>query len=117
MTVQKDIKERSNTYLRRRRRTLFNRLKAIEARRLRGSLIERYIRCGKPGCRCAQGRGHGPKYYLSVSYSGRRPQQEYVPQRYQRQVKEFLANYQKAKMIFEEISDINREFLRRRERL
>ncbi len=37
---------------------------------LRGSLIERYKRCGKPGCKCADGAGHGPKYYLSVSYPG-----------------------------------------------
>ena len=47
---------------------------------LRGSLIERYKRCGKPGCKCADGPGHGPKYYLSVSYPGLRPQMDYVPQ-------------------------------------
>jgi hypothetical protein len=47
---------------------------------LRGSLIERYKRCGKPGCKCADGPGHGPKYYLSVSFPGERPQMDYVPQ-------------------------------------
>jgi len=40
--------------------------------KIHGKLIERYKRCGKPGCKCADGPGHGPKYYLSVSYPGSR---------------------------------------------
>jgi len=110
-------KEKSTAYLRRRRTTLLKRLASVDARILRGSLIERYIRCGKPGCKCTKGPGHGPKYYLSVSYPGRRPEQDYVPQKYHKQVEEFLTNYQKAKQILEEISSINRELLRRREQL
>ncbi len=27
---------------------------------LRGSLVERYLRCGKPNCRCARGGGMAP---------------------------------------------------------
>ena len=53
--------------LRRRRQALERQLPPLKAI-LRGSLIERYKRCGKPGCKCADGPGHGPKYYLSVSY-------------------------------------------------
>src|SRR5258708_22375527 len=84
---------------------------------LRGSLIERYKRCGKPGCKCADGPGHGPKYYLSVSYPGQRPQMDYVPQDAYSQTAEFLANYHKSREILETICEINRELLRRREAL
>ena len=84
---------------------------------LRGSLIERYKRCGKPGCKCADGPGHGPKYYLSVSYPGLRPQMDYVPQESYAQTAEFLANYHRAREILEAICEINRELLRRREAL
>ena len=84
---------------------------------LRGSLIERYKRCGKPGCKCADGPGHGPKYYLSVSYPGLRPQMDYVPQELYAQTAEFLANYHRAREILEAICEINRELLRRREAL
>ena len=80
--------------LRRRRRTLLRQLPPLE-QVLRGSLIERYKRCGKPGCKCAQGRGHGPKYYLSVSHPGSRPQMDYVPQASYAQVAQYLANYQR----------------------
>src|ERR1700738_2075497 len=49
------------------RQALVRQLRRLEPFILRGSLIERFKRCGKPGCKCAQGPGHGPKYYLSVS--------------------------------------------------
>jgi hypothetical protein len=32
---------------------------------LPGSLFTRYGRCGKPGCACRRGAGHGPYYVLS----------------------------------------------------
>ena len=102
--------------LRKRRRALVSQLPPLRSI-LRGSLIERYKRCGKPGCKCADGPGHGPKYYLSVSYPGLRPKMDYVPQEACKQVSELLANYQRAREILEEISEINRELLRRREAL
>jgi hypothetical protein len=112
-----DIRQTKTSSLRRRRTILFKRIITIGPRLLRGSLIERYIRCGKPGCKCADTPGHGPKYYLSVSYPGRRPEQEYVPLRYHHQVEDLLTNYQTVKQILEEISSINRELLRRRDTL
>jgi hypothetical protein len=102
--------------LRRRRTNLLRQLPPLDAT-LRGSLIERYKRCGKPGCKCAKGRGHGPKYYLSISRTGKHPQMDYVPQAYVEQVKQFLANHQLARAILDEICAINHELLRRRERL
>jgi hypothetical protein len=102
--------------LRKRRQALLRQLPPLKAV-LRGSLIERYKRCGKPGCKCADGPGHGPKYYLSVSYPGQRPQMDYVPQESYAQASELLANYHRARQILEEICEINRELLRRREKL
>src|SRR5438105_15514456 len=98
--------------LRKRRTALMRQLPPLQAI-LRGSLIERYKRCGKPGCKCARGPGHGPKYYLSVSFPGLRPQMDYVPQEYYAQASEFLANYHRARQILEEICEINRELLLR----
>lgn len=104
------------TALRKRRRALLRQLPPLKEI-LRGSLIKRYKRCGKPGCKCADGAGHGPKYYLSVSYPGLRPQMDYVPQEFCAQAAEFLANYHRARQILEAICEINRELLRRREAL
>ena len=58
-----------------------------------------------------------PKYCLSVSRPGLRPQMDYVPQESHAQVTEFVANYHRAREILEAISEINRELLRRREAL
>lgn len=38
---------------------------------MEGSLIERYTRCGKPGCRCGKGQPHGPFFYLSRCVKGK----------------------------------------------
>ena len=110
-----NIQKEATAALRRRRGALVRQppLKSI----LRGSLIERYKRCGKLGCKCLDGPGHGPKYYLSVSYLGRRPQMDYVPQDAYGQTAEFLANYHRSREILETICEINRELLRRREAL
>lgn len=110
------MQDKPSPNLRRRRSYLLRRLPPLQTI-LRGSLIERYKRCGKPNCKCATGRGHGPKYYLSISHTGEHPQMDYVPQAYVSQVREYLANYQRTRQILEEICTINRELLRRRERL
>ena len=86
-------------------------LKAI----LRGSLIERFKRCGRPGCKCARGIGHGPKVYLSVSRPKARPVMVYVPQENRSQVEQFVANYRRARQLLDEVAAINLELLRRRE--
>ena len=99
--------------LKRRRRQLLRKLPPLDAV-LRGSLIERYKRCGNPNCKCAAGPGHGPKFYLSVSYPGRSPQMDYVPQADYAQISERVANYTLVREILEEISEINHELLRRR---
>ena len=106
----------STVILLRRRQTLAKKLVGLEPLILRGSLIERYKRCGHPGCKCQQGQGHGLKYYLSVSQAGGRPEMDYVPEEYSRQVSDYLRNFQEVRQILEKICNINRELLRRREK-
>jgi len=110
------ISKQTTAALRKHHQALLRQLPPLKAV-LRGSLIERYKPCGKPGCKCAHGPGHGPKYYLSVSFPGQHPQMDYVPQEYYAQASEFLANYHRARQILEEICEINRELLRRRQAL
>ena len=116
MTGPVPMTDPASSALKRRRRQLLRQLPPLDSV-LRGSLIERYKRCGNPNCRCAQGPGHGPKFYLSVSYPGRSPQMDYVPQAEHAQVGEWVANYKQVHEILEEISEINHELLRRREPL
>src|SRR6266404_7478441 len=107
------IQKQTTAALRKRRQALLRQLPPLKAV-LRGSLIERYKRCGKPGCKCARGPGHGPKYYLSVSQPGARPQMDYVPVEYSQQVSEYLQNFQQVRQLLEQICNANRQLLRRR---
>jgi len=97
-----------------RRQALVKQLIGLQPLILRGSLIERYKRCGHPGCKCQQGQGHGPKYYLSISQAGGRPEMDYVPEEYSQQVSDYLQNFQQVRQVLEKICNINRELLRRR---
>src|SRR5947209_1566412 len=110
------MRKKSSAALRKRRQALLGKLPPLSAI-LRGSLIERYKPCGKPGCKCAQGPGHGPKYYLSISQPGARPVMDYVPQDVHETVTQYLENFRLAREILDQICAINRELLRRRETL
>jgi hypothetical protein len=114
MTGLTDRPRQSSSALRRRRQALLRQLPPLDAI-LRGSLIERYKRCGKPGCKCADGPGHGPKYYLSVSFPGERPQMDYVPQEDLAATRTLVENFHQVRTVLEEVCAINRELLRRRE--
>jgi len=111
------MEEVPTSKLRSRRRGLIARLRAMDLEVLRGSLIERYKRCGKSGCKCAEGPGHGPKHYLSVSIPGQRPEMVYVPQDDVKQVEEYLRNLRSHREVLEELCEINRVLLKRRDLL
>ena len=110
------MSEPTTAELKRRRGQLLRKLPPLDSA-LRGSLVERYKRCGNLNCHCANGPGHGPKYYLSVSYPGRSPQMDYVPQADYERVNQSLNNYTRFREILEEISEINHELIRRRQPL
>jgi hypothetical protein len=82
---------------------------------LRGSIVERYKKCGKPGCHCNTGKGHGPAYYLSVTLSAGKTRSFYIPVRLRRLVAKYLENHKKNRELFEKIIEINLQLLERRE--
>ena len=81
---------------------------------LRGTLLERYVRCGKAGCHCQEGPGHGPILYLSVTLGVGRTQQITIAPEDQKMARLLVHNYQRIWAILEEVSTINRELLQRR---
>jgi hypothetical protein len=80
---------------------------------LRGSLMERYVTCGNPSCKCARGERHGPTWYLSVTLGPGRTTGSIIPAEKVDEVRRGIENYHKVKDQLEKISDINRELLRR----
>jgi hypothetical protein len=80
---------------------------------LRGSLMERYLTCGHPDCKCARGERHGPVWYLSVTLDQSHRIGSTVPPEQVEQVRRWIENYHQVKERLEKISDINRELLRR----
>ena len=80
---------------------------------LRGSLVERYVTCGNPSCKCARGERHGPMWYLTVTLGKGRTTGGIIPAEKADEVRNWIENYHKVKDQLEMISDINRELLRR----
>ncbi len=94
-----------------RRSRLLKRLPPFEEI-LRGSVVRRLLRCGKPGCRCATGEGH-PAVYLSVTHTGGRTEQISLPTALVHRAEQGVANYHAWWAAIEQVSAINRELLRR----
>lgn len=82
---------------------------------LRASLIERFTRCGKGGCKCMRGEPHGPAYYLTVSYAKGKTRQVYVAKDVKPIAEAWVRNYHQAVAVLEEISSINLELIRLKE--
>ena len=95
MVVREKLSKLSELALRNRREGLTKLLPPL-GEVLRGSLMERYLTCGNPDCKCARGERHGPVWYLSVT-----------------QVRRWIENYHRVKENLEKISDINRELMHR----
>jgi hypothetical protein len=102
----------SPTSLKRRRTRLAERVPDLE-RLLRGSLVERYKKCGRPGCHCVRGRGHGPASYLSITLGPGRTRSYYVPAELRGAIARYLGNYRRLRALLEQIIAINRELLER----
>ena len=80
---------------------------------LRGSLVERYVTCGNPSCKCARGERHGPMWYLTVTLGPGRTTGGIISADQIEQVRRWIENFQRLKDDLERISEINRELLRR----
>jgi len=99
------------------RQQLIDKINALEGKILRGSVIESYKKCGKSGCKCERGKGHGPKYSMTINFPKRRPENDYIRLEQITQVKEYVANYHQLKDLIEQICAINRTIIKRREEL
>ena len=81
---------------------------------LEGSLVSQMRRCGKEGCRCAQGELHGPYVYLSISRGADR-RLLYVPAELAEVVRRHVSLTEQIETTLAAISAINLELFARRQ--
>jgi len=112
MKESRELRTISDVALRERRKRVAKRLPSAEDI-LRGSLVERYVTCGNPNCKCSRGERHGPIWYLTVTLGPGRTRGGVIPREMVAEVRRWIENYQTFKGQLEEISEINRELLRR----
>ena len=112
MKASSELRRLSQLALRQRRQGLAKLIPPI-AEILRGSLVERYVTCGNPSCKCARGERHGPVWYLTVTLGRGRTTGSIIAKENLPQVRGWIENYHTLKDHLERISEINRELLRR----
>ena len=78
---------------------------------LRGTVFERYLKCGKKKCHCVSGKGH-QAFYVGVTHSKIKTEQISLPKELVHEVKAQVENYNNSIKILNEISEINRDILR-----
>ena len=73
-----------------------------------GSLVERYRRCGKPNCRCAQpgAPGHGPSYSLTHAVSGKTVTR-IIPAEFLEQTRGQLSEHQRFRQLTQDLVAVN----------
>jgi hypothetical protein len=81
---------------------------------VRGSLVTRYRRCGKPTCHCVKSRGHGPAHYLVVTLKPGKTEQILLSEEMLPVARQFLDNYKRWWAALEKVSAVNRRLLRLR---
>jgi hypothetical protein len=79
---------------------------------VKGSLVMRATRCGRPGCKCAHGEKHGPYLYVSVFREGR-TRSVYVPRHLEGEVRRWVENARQLESDVAQITWLNAELLRR----
>jgi hypothetical protein len=81
---------------------------------VRGSLVTRYRRCGKPTCHCVATEGHGPAHYLVVTLKPGKTEQILLSEEMLPVARQFLENYTRWWAALEKVSAVNRRLLRLR---
>ena len=110
---KEDLSQLSVRQLRARRRALAGQLGDVQ-QVLAGTLTEQSRRCGRPGCRCADGEPHGPYAYFTPRPAGR-GRARYVPAALAAVVRRCLQRGTEVEAVLAGISAINAELLARRE--
>lgn len=112
MTYKTDVGSKTVRQLRARRRRLARSLPDVEGL-VGGSVVDQGRRCGKEGCRCANGELHGPYTYVVLPRVQGRTRTVYVPAAAADAVRDGAAVSARMRNILEEISAINIELLGR----
>ena len=74
-----------------------------------GSLVERWMPCGKPNCRCATGTElHGPYYQLSWKEKGKTVSHR-LSQEYAKLYQEWIANRRRLESILKQMRAVSRK--------
>jgi hypothetical protein len=94
-----------------RRRRILEKLPPLEGV-LRGSVVVRSLRCGKPSCHCAEGDGHRATY-LSVTHAGGRTEQISLPADLVPIAQRGVDLYHAWWAAIEKLSAINRDLIRK----
>jgi len=85
---------------------------------IHASFLERFLKCGRPNCRCRQGEKHGPFFYLSRCLAKRQMRSLLLKGEAQiLQARRSVVAYQKALQALDQLSEINWELMRRGETL
>lgn len=78
---------------------------------IRGTVFERYRKCGKKSCHCIKGKGH-PMFCLGVTLSEGKTEQISLPKDLVAEVQRRIENYQQLCNILGEVCAINRQWVR-----
>ena len=73
-----------------------------------GSLVERYRKCGKPNCHCAQPDepGHGPSWSLTHDVKGKTTTR-IIPKALVPRTREHIAEYQRLRRLTSDLVEVN----------
>jgi len=86
----------------------------------RGSVVQRFLRCGQPGCACQKpgAPGHGPYTYLVVTQAPGKTESTLLAPAQVPRVRRWTRNFKRLKRLLERISQLNTQLIRlERERL
>ena len=81
---------------------------------LQGSLVSTSRFCGKPGCSCHHEGSKHPVLFVTSTENGKTVSL-YVPRNMEAQVRTWVANYKKFKILLKELSETQRQVVRLRE--
>jgi transposase len=107
--IQSVIPDRDRLRLERQRDALLQALRGV-GNLMRGTIVEVGVRCGRPGCGCAQGEKHR-KVHLSVNLQGR-TRGCYLGREREAAVAPLLAEYERAWRLINELTAVNLQLLR-----
>ena len=87
----------------------------VLAEMARGSVVERYLRCGQPTCKCQRpgARGHGPYHYLVTTMGPRKTRTLLLSRGQLPKVRRWTDNVKRLRQVLEEITAVNCEILKR----